>query len=201
MKWTRRFYAIALALALSAGVSCTTADGPMGVAESQPLEQQPSYLLGDLLGGDGLLSGDGLIGDVVDGTVGTLLNVTDLLVCTSEPYAVARKTIDSRGGTIQVGEHTLVIPKGALKKKTTITAEQIPGRTNSIRFSPEGLRFEKPADLTMSYKNCLLVLLKKHIVYTDEKLNILEVLRSLDLFGKRTVTAPIDHFSRYAVAY
>jgi hypothetical protein len=45
------------------------------------------------------------------------------------------------------------------------------------------------------------VLLKKKIVYTDEKLNILEVLRSLDLFGAKTVTAPIDHFSRYAVAY
>jgi hypothetical protein len=26
-------------------------------------------------------------------------------------------------------------------------------------------------------------------------------LRSLDLFKKKTVTAPIDHFSRYAVAY
>ena len=77
----------------------------------------------------------------------------------------------------------------------------MPGRTNSLRFSPEGLRFEKSADLTMSYENCLVVVLKKSIVYTDENLKILEVLRSLDLFGKRTVTAPIDHFSRYAVAY
>ena len=199
MKWTRRLSAIGLALALSAGVSCTTADGPLGVPESQPMEQR-SELLG-LFGDDGLLSGDGLVGDVLNGAVGTVLGLTDLLVCTSEPYTVARKTIDSRGGTIQVGKHTLVIPRGALKQKTTITAEQIPGRTNSIRFSPEGLRFEKPADLTMSYKNCLVVLLKKHIVYTDEKLKILEVLRSIDLLGKRTVTAPIDHFSRYAVAY
>ena len=94
-----------------------------------------------------------------------------------------------------------MIPRGALSKKTTITAEQMTGRTNSLRFSPEGLRFEKPADLTMSYKNCLVVLLAEHIVYTDEKLKILEVLRSLDLFNKKTVTAPIDHFSRYAVAY
>ncbi len=53
----------------------------------------------------------------------------------------------------------------------------------------------------MSYKNCLIVLLPKKIVYTDESLNVLKVLRSLDLFDKRTVTAPIDHFSRYAVAY
>ena len=91
--------------------------------------------------------------------------------------------------------------QGALAEKTTITAEQMTGKTNSLRFSPEGLRFEKPAALTMSYKNCLLVLLPKHIVYTSENLKILEVLKSLDLFNKRTVSAPIDHFSRYAVAF
>jgi hypothetical protein len=199
MKWTQRFLTLGLALALSAGVSCTAADGPAGPQLSQPVEQ-PSELLGDLLGGD-LLSGDGLIGDVLDGSVGTLLNVTDLLVCSSQPYDVERQTVGSDGGTINVGSHTLVIPAGALRSRTTITAEQMPGRTNSIRFSPEGLRFEKPATLTMNYRNCLLVLVKKNIVYTDEKLNILEVLRSLDLFGRRSVTAPIDHFSRYAIAY
>lgn len=202
MKWSRRFFALGLALALSAGVSCTTADGPTGIPEAQPIEQQPSYLLGDLLGTtDELLSGDGLIGDVVDGTVSTLLTVTDLLVCKAQPYAVTTKTIGSEGGTIKVGSHSLVIPRGAVRKKTTITAEQMTGPTNSLRFSPEGLRFEKPADLTMSYQNCLVVLLPKHIVYTDEKFKILEVLRSLDLFNKKTVTAPIDHFSRYAVAF
>jgi hypothetical protein len=82
-----------------------------------------------------------------------------------------------------------------------ITGEQIPGKTNSVRFSPEGLQFERPAVLTMTYNNCALVLLQKKIVYTDEKLKVLEVLRSLDLFRSKTVSAPIDHFSRYAVAY
>ena len=194
MKRSQRFFTLGLILALLAGVSCTTGDSPTDVSLSQPVEQ-PSALLGDLL------DGDGLVGDVVDGTVGTLLGVTDLLVCQAQPYAVTTRTIGSEGGTIEVGSHRLVIPQGALDKQTTITAEQISGRTNSLRFSPEGLRFEKPASLTMSYKNCLLVLLSKSIVYTDEKLRILEVLRSLDLFNKRTVTAPIDHFSRYAVAY
>ena len=194
MKWTRRFFSFGLVLALLAGVSCTTGDTSPMEPVAQPLEQ-PSYLLGDLLGGDGL------IGDVVNGAVGTVLGITDLLVCKAQPYAVIKKTIGSDGGRIDVGSHSLVIPRGALSKKTTITAEQMTGRTNSLRFSPEGLRFEKPADLTMSYKNCLVVLLAKHIVYTDENLKILEVLRSLDLFNKKTVTAPIDHFSRYAVAY
>ena len=200
MKWSRRFFTLGLVFALSAGVSCTTATGPTEIPEAQPIEQ-PSYLLGDLLGGDDLLTGDGLIGDVVNGTVSTVLGITDLLVCKAQPYAVTRKTIGPDGGKIDVGSHTLVIPRGALRKKTTITAEQMTGRTNSLRFSPEGLRFEKPAPLTMSYKNCLIVLLPKHIVYTDEKFKILEVLRSLDLFSRKTVTAPIDHFSRYAVAY
>jgi hypothetical protein len=53
----------------------------------------------------------------------------------------------------------------------------------------------------MTYNNCAVVLLQKKIVYTDEKLNILEVLQSLDLFRKKTVEAEIDHFSRYALAY
>jgi hypothetical protein len=199
MKWTRRFLSFGLVLALLAGVSCTTGDSPMEPV-AQPVEQ-PSLLLGDVLGDGGLLGSDGLIGDVLHGAVGTVLGVTDLLVCKAQPYDVTRKTIGPDGGRIDVGSHTLVIPRGALSRKTTITAEQINGKTNSLRFSPEGLRFEKPAALTMSYKNCLVVLVSKHIVYTDEKLNILEVLRSLDLFSKKTVTAPIDHFSRYAVAF
>ena len=130
-----------------------------------------------------------------------VLSVTDLLVCSAQPYAVTKKTIGPEGGKIDVGSHSLVIPSGALSKQTTITAEQLTGQTNSVRFSPEGLRFEKPAALTMSYKNCLVVLLPKRIVYTNENLKVLEVLRSLDLFNKRTVAAPIDHFSRYAVAF
>ena len=199
MKWTRRFLSLGLALALSVTVSCTGADTPAGPQLSQPAEQ-PSQLLGDLLGDD-LLSGDGLIGDVVDGTVGTLLGITDLLVCQGEQYEITRRTIGPEGGRIDIGRHTLVVPAGALRTRTTITAEQVPGRTNSLRFSPDGLQFAKPASLTMGYQNCLVVLLPKHIVYTDEKLNILEVLRSLDLFSKKVVTAPIDHFSRYAIAY
>lgn len=192
MKWTRRFFSLGLVLALLAGVSCTAADtNPMEPAVAQSLEQ-PSLLL------DGLVDG---VGDALGSTLGGVLTVTDLLVCQPQPYAVTKKTIGPEGGTIDVGSHSLVIPQGALKTNTTITAEQISGRTNSLRFSPEGLRFEKPAGLTMSYKNCLVVLLSKRIVYTDENLKILEVLRSLDLFSKRTVAAPIDHFSRYAVAF
>lgn len=197
MGWLRRFSIIGLALLLTAGVSCTQSS-PTEVPTAASAEQPaPSFgLIGDLT--------DGLTG-TVDGLTGTLVctlgTVTDLLLCSPQPYEVTTKTIGPDGGTIAVGTHVLVIPKNALSKKTKITAEQMRGTTNSLRFSPEGLRFQKPAVLTMTYHNCALVLLQKKIVFTTEQFKILEVLKSLDLFKKKTVTAPIDHFSRYALAY
>jgi hypothetical protein len=201
MKWHRRFRVFGLTLLLLVGMSCSGSDGTLtGIPGSQSIEQ-PSALLGDLLGDtvDGLASGD--LTGTLGGAIGGILEITDLLTCSEQKYVVVTQTVGPKGGTIKVGEHVLVIPEGALSRKVTIKAEQMRGSTNSVRFSPEGLRFEKPAPLTMSYKNCLVVLLPKRIVYTTEQFKILEVLRSLDLFHKKQVTAPLDHFSRYAIAY
>lgn len=202
MTWHRRFRVLGLALALSAALSCSTDGG--APTEAAPdvaphaSAEQPSQLLGGLLGGDGLLGG---VGEVVDGTLGTVSGLTDLLTCSPQPYAVTTKTVGPNGGTIVVGEHVLEIPRGALSNSVTIRAEQVPGSVNSLRFSPEGLQFAKPAQLTMSYRNCLLVLLPKRIAYTTEGLQVLELLKSRDAARNKTVTGPVDHFSRYAVAY
>jgi hypothetical protein len=210
MKWSQRFFTLGLALALTAGVSCTTGDGPTGVSSTQPVEQfsaqqieQPSHLLGGVLNGVGGIVG-GTVGGVVDlagGVVGGLLEITGLLSCEEQKYDVTYQTVGPRGGSIKVGKHSLTIPKGALRYNVRIKAEQMPGSTNSVRFSPEGLEFEKPATLTLDYKNCEDVGTPKAVVYTTEEFKILEVLQSLDLFKRRTVTAPIDHFSRYAIAW
>jgi hypothetical protein len=199
MRMLRRFSSLGLALLLLGGVSCTSSDGtPEALGPSTEQQQQsPSFgLIGDLTGGLTDLTSD-LTGTVV----GTLGSVTDLLTCSPQPYAVTRQSIGPSGGVIRVGTHTLVIPGNAVSETVLITAEQVPGTTNSVRFSPEGLRFQKPAALTMSYDNCALVLIQKKIVYTTEQLKILEVLKSFDLFRSKTVSAPIDHFSRYVVAY
>jgi hypothetical protein len=100
-----------------------------------------------------------------------------------------------------VGTHRLVIPAGALSTPVKISAEQVTGRVNSVRFSPDGLKFAKPATLTLSYANCSPLLLVKRVVYTNELLGILELLPSLDDLRTKTVSAPIRHFSRYAVAW
>jgi hypothetical protein len=109
--------------------------------------------------------------------------------------------IGPQGGQINVGNHSLRIPENALSEDVTITAEQVEGSVSSVRLSPEGLRFAMPAELTLSYNNCANVAHSKRVVYTDELLNILELIPSLDITSSSQVRGLINHFSRYAVAY
>jgi hypothetical protein len=111
------------------------------------------------------------------------------------------KVVGPKGAKIKVGSHSLEIPAGALSQDVTIVAEQVTDATNSVRFSPEGLTFAQPAVLTMSYDNCVSTAAPKSIVYTTERLNILEQLRSDDRAQTKSVVSPMEHFSRYAVAY
>jgi hypothetical protein len=73
----------------------------------------------------------------------------------------------------------------------------------SVSFAPEGLTFARPARLTLSYAQCPLLpsLLPKHIAYTTNLLEILQLLTSVDDLLHRNVSAGLDHFSRYAVAW
>lgn len=136
--------------------------------------------------------------------IGSLLQPTGLLRCSSLPYAATTRTIGGEGGSISAGSHTLVVPPGALTGPTTITMVLPAGQNvNSVEFAPEGLEFKKPASLTMSYANCNLLgrVLPKRIAYTTADLTILYYLLSFDnLFAKR-VTRRVDHFSAYAVAW
>jgi hypothetical protein len=196
MSSLRRFSSIGLVLLLLVGVGCTSTDTLTAPASTDQQAAPSFYLLGDLTGGL-----TNTVGDLTNTVVGTLGSVTDLLTCSPLPYDSDTETIGPAGGYISVGNNSLFIPSGALSTSVKITAEQIRGTTNSVRFSPEGLRFQKPVTLTMNYDNCALVLVQKKIVYTDEQLNILQVFKSLDLFRAKVVSAQIDHFSRYAVAY
>jgi hypothetical protein len=181
-RWPRRMTVLFLAAMLTAGVSCTNdALGPSEPAAPEMAgADQDALLLGDLL-----------------------KSLTDLrlLSCSTQPYVSVTKVVGTAGGTIVVGTHKLVIPAGALTKSYTIRAEQVQARVNSVRFSPEGLKFAKPAKLTLSYGNCSPLLLLKRVVYTDELLRILELIPSIDNLTSKTVTGDIRHFSRYAVAW
>jgi hypothetical protein len=175
-KWNGRIAGLAVIAALALGVGCTSHEDP-----TSPSVEPPSQLLGSVLS--------------------PVLSLADLLTCSPQPYASTTKVVGREGGVIVVGSHVLTIPEGALAQRVTIKAEQMRGSVNSVRLSPEGLQFAKSAQLTMSYRNCALVLLPKRIAYTTELLKVIQLLPSLDLFGSKVVTSPIDHFSRYVVAY
>ncbi|HEY9014613.1 MAG TPA: hypothetical protein VIM84_06090 [Gemmatimonadales bacterium] len=176
MRFTRWWLLSGTALVLSIAVGCTSGDlGPVGPSEA-------TTELATL--------------DPVDP-----LPTLSLLSCSPQRYLTATSVVGPKGGKIKVGSHVLTIPAGALSADVTIVAEQLTGSVNSVRFGPEGLTFAVPAALTMSYTNCMTVVLPKSVVYTDERLKVLELLQSVDKAQTKTVTSPIDHFSRYAVAY
>lgn len=148
-----------------------------------------------------------LVGDVLGATTPlvsrTLSAVFGIVRCLPLESASASRSIGAAGGTVQVGEYTLSVPAGALDRTVRITMQQVSDTVNSVRFGPEGLRFKRPARLTMSYDNCqALPNGREHrIVYVDERLRVLETPGSLDNGKAENVTADIDHFSRYAVAW
>jgi hypothetical protein len=182
-----RILSLLLVPVLLVSVSCSTDESAFG-----PSPEPPSQLLSTVVGTTSTLVGT---------ATSTLLAAVDLLTCSEQPYAKSAKVVGPEGGTITVGSHSLFIPRGALNRKVQIAAEQVRGSTNSVRFAPEGLRFARPAEVTLSYANCVQLPLKKRVVYTDELLKILDLLPSKDAPKSRTVTGKIDHFSRYAVAY
>ncbi len=123
-----------------------------------------------------------------------------LLSCRPLPTVYAKQTIGPLGGVIDIGPHSLVVPPGALSHSVTITAVAPSGNVNAVHFEPEGLQFNNPAYLTISYANCnvLGVILPKHIAYTDDNLNILSYLISVDNILAQKVTGQVNHFSEYA---
>jgi hypothetical protein len=175
MKWPRSSRILGLLLVLSAGVSCTTGEKAL---------TEPSLASGETA-------------ERVE--ISPTLSV--LLLCEPQAYVTATKRIGPQGGLLRFGRHSLEVPRGALASHVTITAEQVSGAVNSVRLSPEGLRFAKPARLTLDYKNCADTQVAKRVAYTDELLRILEMPSSADYPRYDYVTGEIDHFSRYAVAY
>lgn len=183
---SRSLSTLTAALLLFATVSCSSDSLPTGV--STP-EATPTQVNKSLLGG-----------------LGGLIQNLPLLTCRPQPSASATQTFGPDGGTLVIGPHRLVIPAGALSSTTTITGTAPTDNVVSVTFQPEGLKFNPDhlPTLTLDYSSCGLVwnILPKHIVYTDDALNILEVLSgSLDNLLRDEVSAPIKHFSRYVISY
>lgn len=192
----------ALALALVVGATACTSDIATAPTAAPSAAAQSPEIAPSLLG---LPLVDDL--PVVSGVAGTLDKLLQLgyVRCTPQPEARAQASIGIAGGTIRAGKHTLTIPAGALSRTVTISMVAPSDSLVDVVFGPEGLTFNqgRAPTLTLDYSNCggSLLNLQKRIVYSDNLLNILEILSSLDNLGTSKVSAPIKHFSRYAVHY
>jgi hypothetical protein len=125
-----------------------------------------------------------------------------LLRCEPKPYDADAAIIGPSGGTLHVGEHELVIPKGALDHEELISAEAPTSSLVDVRFEPHGLEFQSPAQLKLSYKGCIRpTLLPMLVAYLGQGNQILELPHSLDHKLDDNVEADIEHFSRYAIAW
>ena len=106
------------------------------------------------------------------------------------------------GGTIDAGRAKLVIPRGSLTDTVTITLEVIGDTVRAVRLLPQGLVFQSPAYLTLSYSDCQSVNGNpKRIAYTSDAWMILEYEQSRDDAARNEVTGELNHFSNYAVAW
>jgi hypothetical protein len=138
--------------------------------------------------------------DLVEQSFGRPLS---LLKCKPLSAESVTQEVGPFGGVIQVGPHTLRIPEGALSSPVTITATLPADTVNRVHFEPEGLTFDAPVWLTLSYANCQAIgsWLPRRVVYTNAGLEILEILFSLSNPFASQVTGQVTHFSDYAVAW
>jgi hypothetical protein len=108
--------------------------------------------------------------------------------------------IGRRGGTIDFGIGTLVVPPGALRHDTRISAT-VNGEDLAVEFEPHGLKFRRGREATLRFnldssssKGDL------EILYFDDAGNVLEQLPT-DIDNRDSAaTARLHHFSAYGLA-
>ncbi len=125
-----------------------------------------------------------------------------LVRCTPLPYDSVTQAIGPEGGTLTVGIHKLVVPPLALTNTVNITAVAPSDTVNLVRFGPNGLVFQHPAFLVMSYANCKVRLIDSpRIAQVTDGLDLLAYVLSLNDFLTKRVIGQLNHFSGYAMSW
>ena len=126
----------------------------------------------------------------------------EALRCEPTQRATATKRIGAKGGQITLGGgHSINIPAGALASDVDITMESRPGPFLELRFSPHGLKFAKPIELTFSYARCTVPADKPLSVnYVASGFKILETVPVTDKRAVKKMSALTDHFSGYMMS-
>jgi len=124
-----------------------------------------------------------------------------LLPCKPLAYDSVTQTVGWKGGVLRVSHHALSIPVGALSRPVKITLVAPRDTLRRIEARPEGLVFEHPVELTLSYAKCDDFTQPKRVAYVNGSLEILEYVPSVDDVSGRKVTGQLSHFSQWAVSW
>ena len=185
-----RPYASMVLAALAFLLACTEPTAPATpAAVAAPPVVHPDANLVDITNG------------ILNITNGVTTLVGQLLPCDVPTDQWNTASIGPRGGRLDIGPHTLVIPTGALRSQVQITAHAVRGNHVRVEFSPSGLQFAQPATLTLNYSVCTPRGKPVQVVYLKSDTLITETEPSKDYPQYKRVEAAIRHFSSYAVAY
>lgn len=134
----------------------------------------------------------------------------DFLRCEPKPAVAVSKVIGPKGGAFNIGPHKFEVPSGALDSNVTITATAPTSSRDEIQFEPHGLQFNKPVQMTLNYKGCVVpdsaVLGVAYVARDTDSPWVLrarttERMPAHDDKAATTVTALTDHFSGYMVTW
>lgn len=120
--------------------------------------------------------------------------------CSHRDERTGTAVIGPRGGTLRIGSDYLFVPAGALESRVQITGRVPEGSVAEIEFEPHGLRFAHPVFLVLDAAGC-------SVAPSDEPVLLFlgvdgAVLERIEGFfdpAAERLTAPIEHFSTYAV--
>jgi hypothetical protein len=156
----------------------------------------------------------GLLGGLLGTVTGVLHLTTTDAVQRTTPLAApitVTKEIGYFGGTLSIPEAgvTVIVPRGALMRTTTITMTARAGSLLAYDFSPTGTTFYKPLVFNQSLKGTNVTLLQVPLLrlgyYSDPGLlgeltaTVADLLGGVTDLLSWTFTAPIKHFSGYVV--
>jgi len=125
----------------------------------------------------------------------------EFLKCEPQRFVGDAEVIGPAGGTLHIGAHSLVVPKGALDHEVLLVGQAPTGSKIEVDFGPHGLQFLSSAKLTLSYEHCMRPDNFTYRVVYVESGRVLEFPPSSDNKTLKKVEAPIDHFSGYMIAY
>lgn len=197
MKRSFKAFVVALLLAVPLLSSCAD-NNPTGPAPAPTMQTQ-----------------EGLIGDLLGGTVDLLSSTVKLLgSILTGPDANGTKVtawIGTDGGTLKTAAYTLVVPRGAVKVNTQFVIEPANDGSYTVNLyayqktllgtvSVGEQGFAKPVLLTISYDKATGVTNEKKIaIIYIESASKVELQNSSVDARDNDVTSALSHFSKYAM--